>query len=194
MSEATTAWRDRYAALAELWCGARDTASEEGGQCADELLADLGRVDAEAASSFACFLEQPVSDEEYVELFELDPKCPLYLGSHSFDEPKTCSQAAVSGRNGYMIELVGIYRHLGLAPNGDELPDYLPLMVEFLALTAGSKDPVREKLIQEYMLPYLPPIRSRLEELQSPYRHLLDAMERLLRLDSARETREEHRA
>jgi nitrate reductase delta subunit len=188
MGGTATRWADGYALLADLWCSPRDIDPADVGRRAAELMPELERADPEAAASVAQFLGARVSEEEYVELFELDPKCPLYLGSHSFDEPKTCAQAAVSDRNGYMIELLGIYRHLGLAPNGSELPDYLPAVVEFLALTAGSDDPVREKLIREYILPFLPPIRSRLEELQSPYGHLLDAMERVLRLDAGVET------
>ena len=129
------------------------------------------------------FLETPISEEEYVDLFELAPRCSLYLGSHVFEEPETCDKAAVSNRNMYMIELQGIYRHTGLMLNGKELPDYLPLMVEFLSLTAGSEDPIREKLIKEYILPYLPPIRSKLEELKTPYIYLLGALERVLKLD-----------
>jgi nitrate reductase delta subunit len=187
MSETLATWRDGYAVLADLWLSPRDVDPAELRRRAAAVMPDLERGDPEAAASLARFLEAQVSEEEYVGLFELDPRCPLYLGSHSFDEPKTCAQAAVSDRNGYMIELLGIYRHLGLIATGDELPDYLPLMVEFLGLTAGSDDPVRERLIREYLLPFLPPIRSRLEELQSPYGHLLDALERVLRLDAASE-------
>ena len=129
------------------------------------------------------FLEDPISEEEYVELFELDPQCPLYLGSHTFEEPKNCGGTAVCDRNGYMIELLGIYRHLELMPNGKELPDYLPLVVEFLSLVVGSEDPIREKLIKDYILPFLPAIRSKLEEMKSSDVFILDELERVLRLD-----------
>jgi nitrate reductase delta subunit len=108
----------------------------------------------------------------------------LYLGAHTYEEPKTCATAAVSDRNEYMIELVGIYSHFGHKPNGSELPDYLPMMVDFLGLTAESKDdPIRDKLCNEYLLPYLPPIRSRLGELETPYLHLLDALEKVINID-----------
>src|SRR3990172_771002 len=183
MSEAVQVLRDTYAAMAELWCSPQDADLEEARRGAVEAIARLDGIDKDGAALLAQFLEKPISEEEYVELFELDPQCPLYLGSHVFDEPETCVQAAVSDRNGYMIELLGIYRHLGLAPNGKELPDYLPLVVEFLSLAAESKDPIREKLIDEYVLPFLPPIRSRLEQLKTPYLHLLDALERVLKLD-----------
>jgi nitrate reductase assembly molybdenum cofactor insertion protein NarJ len=83
-----------------------------------------------------------------------------------------------------MIELIGIYRHFGQSINGGELPDYLPLMVGFLSLTAESKDdPIRGKFIDEYMLPFMPPIRSRLEELETPYIHLLGTLEKVIDFD-----------
>lgn len=182
MSEATVVWQDCYSVLADLWLSPRDVNRAELREHADALVPLLEQIDETAAAALARFLEQwAVSEEEYVDLFELDPRCPLYLGSHSFDEPTTCAQAGVSDRNGYMIELLGIYRHLGLEPIGAELPDYLPLVTEFLGLTAGKDDPMREKLIREYILPFLPPLRSRLTALQSPYGLLLDAMESLMR-------------
>lgn len=183
--------QEGYAVLADLWSSPQDADPAAVYERAEAWLPELERFEPDAAAALARFLQHPVAEDEYVELFELDPRCPLYVGSHSFEEPKTCAKAAVSDRNGYMIELLGIYRHLGLAPNGDELPDYLPLMVEFLALTAGSEDPVRDKLIREYMLPYLAPIRTRLDELQSPYRHLLDTIERMLAREAAAGTTRE---
>jgi nitrate reductase assembly molybdenum cofactor insertion protein NarJ len=74
--------------------------------------------------------------------------------------------------------------------NGKELADYLPLMVDFLALTVESEDPIRNKLIEEYMIPYLPPMRSKLEGLNTPYLYLFDALERALKLDMEIGTRE----
>lgn len=183
MSEAVRVLRDVYAVMAELWCSPRDVDMPEAKRGAAEAITELNGMDKEAAALLSHFLKTPISEEEYIELFELDPQCPLYVGSHVFDEPKTCAQAAVSDRNGYMIELLAIYRHLGLTPKGKELPDYLPLMVEFLALTASSQDPVREKLIKEYILPFLPSMRSKLERLKTPYLYLLEALERVLKLD-----------
>lgn len=183
MSESARVLRDAYSLVADLWCSPCDVDPADVRARAGQARADLERLDPEAAGLLTRFLEHSTTEEEYVELFELDPRCPLYLGSHSFDEPSTCASAAVSDRNGYMIELLGIYRHLGLTPNGEELPDYVPLVIDLLSLTAGSEDPMRAKLINEYVLPYLPPLRSRLEELATPYLHLLDVLERMLKLD-----------
>ena len=179
--------KDVYALIGELWCSPpeADTERAKTKKDAERVLAGLETVDMESAKLLSIFLkEETISDEDYIDLFELQPKCPLYLGSHTFDEPKTCANAAVSDRNEYMIELIGIYRHFGQSINGGELPDYLPLMVDFLSLTAESKDdPIRGKFIDEYVLPFLPPIRSRLEELETPYFNLLGALEKVIDLD-----------
>jgi len=185
MNEAGEVPREAYGCIAELWCSPRDVDRAALEKRTTGAVAQLQAADAEAAALLSRFLGNPVSEEEYVELFELDPRCPLYVGSHVFEEPKTCAKAGLSERNGYMIELLGVYRHMGLSPDRSEMPDYLPLMVEFLFLSAGSQDPVREKLIKEYMLPYLPRIRSKLDQLNTPYAGLLEALERVLRIDIA---------
>ncbi len=179
--------KDVYALIAELWCSPPDADAEreEINKDAEEVVKRLEGIDKESAMLLSRFLrENAISEEDYIDLFELEPQCPLYLGSHTYDEPKTCANAAISDRNGYMIELTGIYRHFGKMPNGKELPDYLPLMVDFLSLTTESKDdPVRDKYINEYILPFLSPMRSRLGELKTPYLHLLDALEKVINID-----------
>jgi nitrate reductase delta subunit len=179
--------KDAYALIAELWCSPPETDAEREGiaKDAERVVGALESINQESAMLLSDFLkEDAISEEAYIDLFELAPKCALYLGSHTYDEPKTCANAAVSDRNGYMIELVGIYKHFGQVLDGKELPDFLPLMVEFLSLTVESRDdPVRGKLIDEYMVPFLPPMRSRLEELETPYLHLLGALERLMSAD-----------
>ena len=184
--------KDVYALIGELWCSPPevDTEKAKTKKDADRVLAGLETVDKESAKLLSIFLkEETISDEDYIDLFELQPKCPLYLGSHTFDEPKTCANAAVSDRNEYMIELIGIYRHFGQSIDGGELPDYLPLMIDFLSLTAESKDdPIRGKFIDEYIMPFLPPIRSRLEELETPYLHLLNALEKVIDFDLKTQT------
>ena len=190
MSDKTQVLRDVYAALAELWSSPQDIDQEKADGLISEALARWESIDEAGPTCLSRFLQAPVPETDYVDLFELDPRCPLYLGSHTFDEPTTCAGAATSDRNGYMLELGGIYKHFGMTLNGKELADYLPLMMEFLALSAESEDPIRDKLIREYILPYLPPMRSKLEELKTPYFYLLDALERALKLDLEIGTRE----
>ncbi len=189
--------KDVYALIAELWCSPpeSDATREDIKKRAEEVVKRLESIDKESALLLSTFLrENAISEEDYIDLFELDPQCALYLGSHSYDEPKTCASAGVSDRNAYMIELTGIYKHFGQMPNGKELPDYLPLMVDFLSLTAESKDdPVREKLIKEYFLPYLSPMRSQLEELGTPYLYLLDALEKVMNIELKTQPLPKHR-
>ena len=108
--------KDVYALVAELWCNPLDSVVHSGGvqKSAEEVVKDLESIDKESAALLSSFLGQhAISEEDYIDLFELDPQCPLYLGSHTYDEPKTCANSAVSDRNGYMIELAGIYSHFG---------------------------------------------------------------------------------
>ncbi len=179
---------DFYALIAELWCGppVSDAINEKLQNDAEKIVAKLQLFDKEAATLLSRFLaENAIAEEDYIDLFELDPECALYLGSHSYEEPKTCANAGTSDRNEYMIDLMGVYRHFGQVPNGKELPDYLPLMVDFLAMTVESKDDsIRQKLIDEYLLPYLPPMRLQLEALRTPYLYLLDAMEKVINSES----------
>ena len=180
-------FKDAYSLIAELWCNPpeEEAEREEIRKDVEEVVKGLESIDRESAMLLSRFVkENAISEEDYIDLFELDPRCPLYLGSHTYDEPKTCANAAVSDRNVYMIELGGIYSHFGRKPNGKELPDYLPLMVDFLSLTTEAKDdPVRDKFISEYILPFLPPMRARLGELKTPYLHLLDALEKVINIE-----------
>ncbi len=189
-SDGTLILKDAYSLMAALWCSPpeEDAEREAIRKDAEKVVERLASVDKESATTLSSFLdENTISEEDYIDLFELNPQCALYLGAHTYQEPKTCATAAVSDRNEYMIELVGIYKHFGQSPNGTELPDYLPLMVDFLALTAESKsDPIRNKFCDEYLLPFLPPIRSRLGELETPYVHLLDALEKVIHIDLGR--------
>jgi nitrate reductase delta subunit len=190
--------KDTYSLMAELWCSPteEDAHRLDIKKDAEKVLKQLKSIDKESARALSRFLEEStISEEDYVELFELDPQCALYLGAHTYEEPKTCATAAVSDRNEYMIELVGIYNHFGRKPNGQELPDYLPLMVDFLSLTTESTDdPVRDKLINEYFLPFLPPIRSRLGELETPYLHLLDALQKVINIEQKTQPSSNQRA
>lgn len=189
--------KDVYALIAELWCNPPepDANREEIKKNAKTVIKRLASIDEESAMLLSKFLgNEAIAEEDYIDLFELDPKCALYLGSHTFDEPTTCANSAVSDRNGYMIELVGIYNHFGRKPVANELPDYLPLMVDFLSLTTEAKDdPVRGKFISEYILPHLPAMHSKLGELETPYLDLLEALEKVMSIDQKTQAISEQR-
>jgi nitrate reductase delta subunit len=179
--------KDAYTLIGDLFCSPSETDAEreQTKRDAKRVAEGLKNLDQECSMLLSSFLEEEtIPEEDYIDLFELQPKCSLYLGSHTYDEPSTCANAAISDRNGYMIELIGIYKHFGQVIDGKELPDYLPLVMDFLSLTVESKDdPIRGKFITEYVVPFLPPIRSRLQELETPYLHLLEALEKIIDVD-----------
>ena len=138
------------------------------------------------------FLSDPAasSKDEYVQTVELSPPCPLYLGAYLFDEPTTCRGIGTSGRNAYMLELSGIYRHFGFELSGRELPDYLPAVVEFLGISlkrrARDRIGLRRRLVEGDVRPALPPLREGLLKYQSPYALLVEALESLVAEDIRR--------
>ena len=151
-----------------------------------EVTSSLAQLSPETAE----FLHRSVQDlnsispEQYVDIFELSPKCPLYLGYYGFEEPATCASTGTSERNQLMLEMANIYQHYGLSLESKELPDFLPAVVEFLWLTCDSEEWLpRYKLISDFVLPHLPKIAQRLEGLHGAYAKLLNSLEHLLKYD-----------
>ncbi|MCU0314427.1 MAG: molecular chaperone TorD family protein [Solirubrobacteraceae bacterium] len=150
-------------------------------QATEATLRSAAAVSPAVEERLRRFLDErgEVDAEDYVNLFELSPKCPLYLGTHQFEEPKTCSSAGLSDRNTYMLEIANIYRHFGVELSG-ELPDFLPAMIEFVALSAGRPEhdeEVRLRLIDKLMLEGVRLVVERLDETGAPQRHLVHALQ-----------------
>lgn len=151
--------------------------------------ADAQRAVRDLLSEFLA-REESWSEDEYVQTLELTPPCPLYVGSYLFDEPTSCRGAGTSGRNGYMIDLVNVYRHFGFEPTGGELSDYLPLMVDFLWISLGQLDRdrigLRRHYVERCLLPGLEPLEKALDEYESPYARVVAALRLTLESDPAR--------
>lgn len=143
-------------------------------------------VGKEAADRLDAFLDEyeDVTVEEYVQTLELEPDCPLYLGHYEFDEPETCREIASSDRNQYMVELNGIYEHFGFEL-ADELPDFLPAMVEFCWLTLPERDDGLRTELLEKIHSLMPGMREQFEAHGTPYADLLVVLEELLADDLA---------
>jgi nitrate reductase assembly molybdenum cofactor insertion protein NarJ len=79
--------KDVYSLMAELWCSPSEMKAKK-----DEIKKDtkgvikkLENINKESAILLRKFLEEnTISDESYIDLFELDPQCALYLGSHKY--------------------------------------------------------------------------------------------------------------
>ena len=106
--------------------------------------------------------------QHYVETFDLKRRCGLYLTFYGLGDRRERGQA--------LLRLRRLYRAAGLPQDGFELPDYLPLMLEFVA---HAPDRRGERLLREQR-PALELLRAALHDERSPYAHLLDALAHLL--------------
>ena len=80
----------------------------------------------------AMIIEKDLIDlqEHYVSLFDRTPGLSLHLFEHIFGDQQERSQA--------MLELEQMYRQHGFKSLNQELPDYLPMLLEFLAFQRSS--------------------------------------------------------
>jgi nitrate reductase delta subunit len=97
------------------------------------------------------------AEEGYVALFDRTRTLSLHLFEHAFGDSRARGQA--------MVALGERYRQEGLEPDSRELPDYLPLFLEFLGLL-----PAAEALpMLKEAAPVLDKLRAGLERRESGY-------------------------
>lgn len=101
---------------------------------------------------------------EYCELFDRGRATSLLLFEHVHGESRDRGQA--------MVDLLEQYRADGLELDSRELPDFLPLYLEYLA--NGSAERAREGLGD--IVPILALLAARLQQRESPYAVLFDAL------------------
>ncbi len=102
--------------------------------------------------------------ERYVNLFDRGRALSLHIFEHVHGESRDRGQA--------MVDLIELYKRHGFELAARELPDYVPLFLEFLA--ERPLDEVRE-LLGEAM-PVLALLGARLAERGSPYAVLFEAL------------------
>jgi nitrate reductase molybdenum cofactor assembly chaperone NarJ/NarW len=103
-------------------------------------------------------------EQHYVETFDLDKRCGLYLSFYGEGDRRARGTA--------LLRLKRIYRAAGLPLEGSELPDYLPVMLEF---AADAPDRQGEVVLREHR-PGLELLRRSLRERGTPYADVLDAV------------------
>jgi nitrate reductase molybdenum cofactor assembly chaperone NarJ/NarW len=114
--------------------------------------------------------------QHYVEKIDLHKRSGLYLTFYSDGDRRQ--------RGSALLRLKQLYRAAGLPMEGTtELPDYLPVMLEF---AAAAPDGRGEIVLREHRAA-LELVRLSLRDLGSPYAHLLDAVCRTLGEPSAAE-------
>ena len=105
--------------------------------------------------------------ERYVLLFDRTRSLSLNLFEHVHGESRDRGQA--------MVDLVALYERHGLALRGSELPDHLPLFLEFLS---EIPEPEARGLMAE-TAHILEAIRQRLEKRKVPYAAVFSCVQAL---------------
>jgi nitrate reductase molybdenum cofactor assembly chaperone NarJ/NarW len=100
----------------------------------------------------------------YVDTFDLSRRCCLYLTYYAHGDTRKRGMA--------LLRFKHAYRMAGMTPTEDELVDHLAVVLEFAA-TGDAK--VGENLLKEHR-PGLELLRLALEEINSPYSLLIDAI------------------
>jgi nitrate reductase delta subunit len=121
----------------------------------EALMADLGSSDLMDAQA------------RYVALFDQSRSLSLHLYEHSHGESRDRGQA--------MVNLLNHYRANGLEPGTSELPDFLPLFLEFLSTRPASE----AHALLGQAIPVVALLRARLESRGAPYAAVFRAIEAL---------------
>jgi nitrate reductase molybdenum cofactor assembly chaperone NarJ/NarW len=124
------------------------------------------RASQEAFSMFLSWLrETPPADaaQHYVATFDLRRRCALYLTYYRHGDTRNRGMA--------MLAFKTAYRAAGFEPCAEELPDYLPLVLEF----AGLSPPRGEKLLRAHRAD-LELLRRALEQASTPYVSVVEAV------------------
>lgn len=169
----TQAMARPLAALARLL----DYPSAELQTHADELIHVLAAVEglrAEERQAVVSFIQELAAADlmeaqaEYVELFDRGRKVSLHVFEHVYGESRDRGPA--------MIELLRVYREHGFELGTSELPDYLPVLLEFCARL--SPEAAHDWLVETRHV--LQRVQVRLAERSSGYASLFVVLLRLI--------------
>jgi nitrate reductase molybdenum cofactor assembly chaperone NarJ/NarW len=135
-------------------------------------LLDSEEVSKEERSTIKRFIQwldaQDVTDLQagYVKTFDMTPEHSLHLTHHLFGDDR--------GRGPALIDLTEYYRGFGLEADARELPDYLPLILEF----ASTLEEIEAKVFLGQTVKVLTQLASNLETAESPYAPLVRMIEK----------------
>ena len=135
-------------------------------QCKDEVLS-MVRHDAPVLNDFAAaMLNAPLLDKqaEWCEVFDRGRATSLLLFEHVHAESRDRGQA--------MVDLLAQYEKAGLVLDCRELPDHLPLYLEYLSILPEAE--AREGL--QNVAPILALLGGRLKQRDTPWYLLFDAL------------------
>jgi len=145
------------------------------------ILAQEGLLSAEDQAEIAwLFTELGTLDiydlqARYVELFDQHHALSLHLFEHVHGESRDRGQA--------MVSLLERYREQGLELSANELPDFLPVFLEYLSQL--SVDEARVELAEPIAV--ISTLENRLEKRRSAYASVLKTLEHLAQAEPAQE-------
>ena len=125
-----------------------------------------GAVSASLERFFSWFVQTAPLElaRHYVQTFDLHKRSALYLTFYSLGDRRDRGLA--------LLRLKKLYRAAGLPQDGSELPDYLPVMLEFAA--HAPRRARRARALEHRAALEL--VRLSLREQHNPYAHVLDAV------------------
>lgn len=136
----------------------------------DQALAEERAISASELDDVRTFIDRlrhtDIMDlqEYWIGLFDRSKRLALHLYEHSYGESRDRGQA--------MVNLALTYRLNGFELNASEMPDYLPLFLEFLSVIPE----VHAKRYLADAIEIVEALRVRLEERDSTYAALLGAL------------------
>lgn len=129
---------------------------------------EIDRAEREALQSFLAHLQSMSVTElqaDYVKTFDMTAEHSLHLTHHLFGDDKNRGPA--------LIDLGELYKDYGVEVVTNELPDYLPLILEFAAYMDDSEATVFLSDAKKV----LGVLTENLQKAQSPYAALLSIIE-----------------
>ncbi|HEY0634261.1 MAG TPA: nitrate reductase molybdenum cofactor assembly chaperone [Gammaproteobacteria bacterium] len=138
----------------------------------------LNTAERGVISAFLDYLEatpQITLEEGYVQTFDMIPEHSLHLTHHLFGDDR--------GRGPALVDLGEHYKGMGLEVKAGELPDYLPLILEYVS----TLDEMEARVFLADAHKVVTVIAANLEQAGSPYAPLLRLVEgrgQLVRLAS----------
>ncbi|MFJ1457617.1 nitrate reductase molybdenum cofactor assembly chaperone [Nocardia sp. N2S4-5] len=136
----------------------------------DELASATTQLPSEVRENLDRFLRhlrdtEPLAlAQQYVETFDLRRRVSLHLTYYAYGDTRKRGMA--------LLRFKHAYRHAGVELDDTELPDHLPVLLEF----AATVDPIGgERLLGEHV-PVLELLRLSLSDSDSPYTAILAAV------------------
>jgi len=134
---------------------------------------DVSDAEGRTIRQFLAWMEETdltALQAAYVQTFDLTPEHSLHLTHHLFGEEK--------GRGPALIDLSEYYKSYGVEVQGNELPDFLPLMLEF----SSRLSDVEARVFLGDAAKVLNVLAANLEQASSPYAPLVRIVENRGRL------------